>query len=100
MKYEKHIQGVLIAFSLALGGVAFAATPSASMLANTCAGCHGPKGNSHGPATPTISGISSEYFISHDYDPHRQGIHRGGNQGHGGLFLHAKICAHEAKNQP
>lgn len=36
---------------------------SAEMLANTCAGCHGTDGNSQGPATPTIAGISSEYFI-------------------------------------
>jgi len=36
---------------------------SAAMLANTCAGCHGPDGASGGPATPTIAGISSEYFI-------------------------------------
>lgn len=36
---------------------------STEMLANTCAGCHGPNGASNGPATPSISGISSEYFI-------------------------------------
>ena len=50
-----------------LGGLlctsVFAATPSASMLANTCAGCHGPNGSSMGPATPTIAGISKDYFI-------------------------------------
>ncbi len=42
---------------------ALAATPPASMLANTCAGCHGTGGVSNGPATPTIAGISEEYFI-------------------------------------
>ncbi|HFD86790.1 MAG TPA: cytochrome c4 [Gammaproteobacteria bacterium] len=36
---------------------------SATMLANTCNGCHGPKGASAGPASPTIAGISEEYFI-------------------------------------
>ena len=51
-----------------IGGViltlpALAATPSASMLANTCAGCHGTNGSSVGPASPTIAGISREYFI-------------------------------------
>ncbi len=35
---------------------------SASMLANTCAGCHGTNGASQGPATPTIAGLSPEYF--------------------------------------
>ncbi len=36
---------------------------SPSMLANTCAGCHGTDGASQGPAAPTISGLSTEYFI-------------------------------------
>lgn len=35
---------------------------SASMLTNTCAGCHGTGGASAGPATPSISGISAVYF--------------------------------------
>ena len=63
MKYKKRLQGILIACSVVVGGAAFAATPSASMLGNTCAGCHGTNGNSNGPATQTIAGISSEYFI-------------------------------------
>jgi sulfide dehydrogenase cytochrome subunit len=33
------------------------------MLANTCSGCHGPDGASNGPATPTIAGLSTEYFV-------------------------------------
>jgi len=32
------------------------------MLADTCAGCHGTDGSSAGPATPTIAGMSAEYF--------------------------------------
>jgi len=44
-------------------GTAVAATPGASMLANTCAGCHGTNGSSVGPASPTIAGISYDYFI-------------------------------------
>ena len=63
MNYKKRLQGILIASSVVLAGPVFAATPSASMLGNTCAGCHGTNGNSNGPATPTIAGISSEYFI-------------------------------------
>jgi sulfide dehydrogenase cytochrome subunit len=63
MKYMKRLQGILIASSMAVGGAAFAATPSAEMLGNTCAGCHGTNGNSMGPATPTIAGAGSEYFI-------------------------------------
>lgn len=63
MNYKKT---VLI--SLALGGglafsaSSFAATASAEMLANTCAGCHGPEGSSYGPAIPTIAGASAEYL--------------------------------------
>ena len=36
---------------------------SASMLSHTCAGCHGTNGASSGPATPTIGGLSTEYFV-------------------------------------
>ncbi|MCP3668699.1 MAG: cytochrome c4 [Gammaproteobacteria bacterium] len=36
---------------------------SASMLGNTCAGCHGTNGASQGPASPTIAGLSVDYFI-------------------------------------
>ncbi len=56
----------LIVFSSALSSVyadASAGTPSAIMLANTCAGCHGTRGSSVGPASPTIAGISYDYFI-------------------------------------
>lgn len=36
---------------------------STIMLANTCAGCHGGKGNSAGPSIPTIAGLSKTYFV-------------------------------------
>ncbi len=63
MKYKSIVQTLLIAGGLTLGSAAFAVTPSASMLGNTCAGCHGPSGSSTGPATPSIAGISEEYMI-------------------------------------
>ncbi|MEO5373625.1 MAG: cytochrome c4 [Alphaproteobacteria bacterium] len=52
---------------LVLGGNAWAqgapaATPA--MLANACAGCHGTNGVSVGPSSPTIAGISTEYFVT------------------------------------
>ena len=62
MKIRDTLSASLLAGGFLLGGAAFAATPSASMLANTCAGCHGTDGVSHGPATPTIAGNSAEYF--------------------------------------
>lgn len=35
---------------------------SASMLANTCDACHGPNGNSYGPASPSIAGMNEFYL--------------------------------------
>ncbi|MDH5484137.1 MAG: cytochrome c4 [Gammaproteobacteria bacterium] len=63
MKQKNIIKNcLLLVFSMA-SGVSLAGTPSASMLADTCAGCHGTNGISNGPATPTIAGISNDYFI-------------------------------------
>jgi len=36
---------------------------STTMLANTCAGCHGDKGASHGPSIPTLAGMSASYMV-------------------------------------
>jgi sulfide dehydrogenase cytochrome subunit len=54
---------MLLLFSLCIGQIAVAELPTAAMLANTCAGCHGTNGSSVGPASPTIAGISRDYFI-------------------------------------
>lgn len=35
---------------------------SGAMLASTCEGCHGTDGNSNGPATPSIAGMSEDYL--------------------------------------
>ncbi|MBF6058213.1 MULTISPECIES: c-type cytochrome [Thiomicrorhabdus] len=57
----------LLAGTVLAGGMLVSNTAIAldrgEMLANTCAGCHGPNGVSHGPATPSIAGISKDYFI-------------------------------------
>ncbi|MDH3355209.1 MAG: cytochrome c4 [Chromatiales bacterium] len=63
MNKKSIVKNLLIVSSLTISGAAFAVTPSASMLGNTCAGCHGTNGSSNGPATPNLAGISSEYFI-------------------------------------
>ena len=34
------------------------------MLVNTCVACHGPNGNSVGPAIPNLGGASENYFIA------------------------------------
>ncbi|MBF0249223.1 MAG: cytochrome c4 [Alphaproteobacteria bacterium] len=41
---------------------AHASDAEASMLANTCNGCHGPDGTSFGPASPTIAGMNKLYL--------------------------------------
>lgn len=49
---------------LALGGISKAgAEPSAEMLANNCAGCHGTYGNSVGPASPSIAAMDPKVFV-------------------------------------
>lgn len=60
---RKIIFSLLLAGSLAFGASALADGPSATMLSNTCAGCHGTDGSSVGQAMPTISGMSVEYFV-------------------------------------
>lgn len=58
------------ALTLGLTGAVYSADKplmtgaSPSMLANTCAGCHGTDGASTGPSIPTIAGMSPDYFVS------------------------------------
>jgi sulfide dehydrogenase cytochrome subunit len=60
----RKISPVLFGTALLLGAAPLsAAGPSASMLADTCAGCHGVDGSSVGPASPSIAGMSEAYFI-------------------------------------
>ena len=53
---------VLLGSGLLLGTGPLSAAPTATMLADTCAGCHGTDGASVGPATPSIAGLSEAYF--------------------------------------
>lgn len=59
---QKITRNLLLAGSLAFSAGAFAG-PSADMLSNTCAGCHGTDGASVGPASPTIAGMTEDYFL-------------------------------------
>lgn len=58
----KKSHAMLLGSVLLLGSSPLMAAPTASMLADTCAGCHGTGGNSVGPASPTIAGKSAEYL--------------------------------------
>lgn len=55
--------GVVLAGGLLASGLAQAEFDRASMLANTCVGCHGIDGISSGPAIPSIAGLSEDYFV-------------------------------------
>jgi sulfide dehydrogenase cytochrome subunit len=62
MGYKKKLLvTVLGAFAVA-GSMQVQAEPSAAMMANTCAGCHGTNGASVGPASPNLAGMSEVYF--------------------------------------
>ncbi len=52
---------VLLVACFGLVPVALAGA-SAQMLANNCVGCHGPDGNSLGPAIPSIAGVDKGSF--------------------------------------
>ncbi|MBF0622464.1 MAG: cytochrome c4 [Magnetococcales bacterium] len=54
--------GVLVAGGLLSGSPASAGEATASMLANTCAGCHGTDGVSAGPSMPSLAGMPAGYL--------------------------------------
>ncbi len=64
--FNRHILAALVVSVMSLSFIssATAEEASAEMLSNTCLGCHGPGGNSVGPATPSISGMSELYIIA------------------------------------
>jgi len=57
------ILAVLLGSGMLLGATQLQAEPTATMLADTCAGCHGTDGASTGPATPSLAGMSEEYMV-------------------------------------
>jgi cytochrome subunit of sulfide dehydrogenase len=54
---------VLAAGALAFSATAFAAPPSAEMLANACAGCHGTNGGSAGDTMPSLASQSESSIV-------------------------------------
>jgi sulfide dehydrogenase cytochrome subunit len=63
MKLNKKVLSLIVLGGLAVSGNSWSGTASALDLANTCAGCHGTDGSGFGPATPSLAGVSTEYFI-------------------------------------
>ncbi|MBK5964383.1 cytochrome c4 [Thiocystis minor] len=61
---RKTLQTTLLTGALALGASSGAwAEATGAMLANSCAGCHGPHGNSVGPASPSIAAMDPVVFV-------------------------------------
>lgn len=63
MTYKKLSGAVMLLAGGLVFGTPAHAVDQATMLANTCVGCHGPAGASLGPATPSIAGMSAETFV-------------------------------------
>jgi len=61
MRYLLLSSGVISLFLFSPGAV-LAGEKNVSMLASTCFGCHGIKGATQGPATPSIAGLTDEYL--------------------------------------
>ncbi len=57
------LAGSALIFGLASGGVGADEGPTAKMLADTCAGCHGTNGASVGPASPSIAAMDPVVFV-------------------------------------
>ena len=61
---ESAGQWALAAVALVVSATALAAPPTAAMLANACAGCHGTNGGSAGPTMPSLAGQSKEAIVT------------------------------------
>ncbi len=62
MKRYTLFQAALLTCGLSFSAASFAQA-SGTMLAGTCAGCHGTNGVSTGPAIPTIAGLDYDYLV-------------------------------------
>lgn len=63
MEIKLLLSSTVLLFGLMFVDDNVAGVLTASMLANTCTGCHGTNGSSMGPASPTIAGMSRDYFV-------------------------------------
>ena len=59
----KRMFTLTLGTGILLGAAQLPAAPTATMLSDSCAGCHGTDGASMGPATPSLAGMSETYFI-------------------------------------
>jgi sulfide dehydrogenase cytochrome subunit len=77
-KYRSGLAALVVgAFTIvaSISG-AQAADATAQTLASPCAGCHGQMGTSGGPATPTIAGMTEQYFLD-SMNSYKSGARKG-----------------------
>ena len=56
--------GFLLSMNVSAGDKPLEASGAdGAMLGNTCAGCHGTNGSSHGPATPSLAGMTKDTLV-------------------------------------
>lgn len=64
MREKTRLSGwAVLASGMLAAGAAVAAPPSAEMLSNPCAGCHGTNGGSAGPSMPSLAGQSKTAIV-------------------------------------
>ena len=63
MRMKKAWMGAATFAGALFAGQALAAPPTAEMLSNACAGCHGTKGGSAGLTMPSLAGQSKEAIV-------------------------------------
>jgi sulfide dehydrogenase cytochrome subunit len=63
MSCKKKALAALIGSIFVVSATQAMAGASPKAMADTCAGCHGTHGQSVGPATPNLAGMSESYFI-------------------------------------
>ncbi len=63
MRMKKAWMGAATFAGALFAGQALAAPPTAEMLSNACAGCHGTKGGSAGLSMPSLAGQSKEAIV-------------------------------------
>ena len=63
MKLKTRITGLAVIVGCVISGHALAAPPTAAMLSNACAGCHGTNGGSAGLSMPSLASQSKSAIV-------------------------------------
>lgn len=63
MKPRFILLTIFLVNTMVINNIVTAGKSSTEALAFNCMSCHGPQGNSVGPATPSIAGMSAKYIV-------------------------------------